>query len=82
MGYAREHWKIESMHWMLDVDFKEDDRLFSSENAHKTLNIMRKYALAVHKHYIATTGKRTSLKSSMLTCLMDIHKLDLVLGNL
>lgn len=82
MGYAREHWKIESMHWMLDVDFKEDDRIFSSENAHKTLNIMRKYALAVHKHYLATTSKRASLKSSMLTCLMDIHKLDLVLGNL
>ncbi len=27
---VREHWKIESMHWMLDVDFSEDNCRFSS----------------------------------------------------
>ncbi len=70
----REHWKIESMHWMLDVIFSEDQRRFSSENAHKTLNAMRKYALAIHKHFLAHTGKKSSIKSNMLACLMD-HKL-------
>jgi len=44
MTLAREHLKIESMHWMLDVTFSEDDRHFLSENVHKTLNAMRKYA--------------------------------------
>ena len=51
MEIAREHWKIESMHWMLDVTFFEDQCRFSSENAQKTLNAMRKCALAVHKDF-------------------------------
>jgi predicted transposase YbfD/YdcC len=31
---VRSHWKIESMHWLLDVTFSEDDYSASSENAH------------------------------------------------
>ena len=42
---VRSHWKIESMHWLLDVTFSEDDCSLSSENAQKTLNILRKFAL-------------------------------------
>lgn len=82
MGIAREYWKIESLHWMLDVTFSEDNRHFQSENAHKTLNIMRKYALAVHKRFLAISKKKTPIKSSMLSCLMDINKLFFVLQNL
>ncbi len=82
MQIAREHWKIESLHWMLDVTFSEDDRHFQSENAHKTLNIMRKYALAVHKRFLVTSKKKTPIKSSMLACLLDINKLFLILHNL
>ena len=37
MVLAREHWKIESMHWLLDVTFSEDDCRFLSDNAHKTM---------------------------------------------
>ena len=29
---VREHWKIESMHWILDVVFSEDDCCIISEN--------------------------------------------------
>lgn len=82
MQIAREHWKIESLHWMLDVIFSEDDSYFFSENAHKTLNIMRKYALAVHKRYISAAKKKTPIKSSMLACLLDFNKLLFLLQNL
>jgi predicted transposase YbfD/YdcC len=75
MTLAREHWKIESMHWMLDVTFSEDDRHFFSENAHKTLNIMRKYALAVHKNFLSAAKKRSSIKSNMFSCLLDRNRL-------
>jgi len=68
---VREHWKIESMHWLLDVVFSEDDHVTSSENAHKTLNIFRKFALLLHKTYIQEHNLKTSLKTSMLDCLMD-----------
>lgn len=71
MMLAREHWKIESMHWMLDVTFSEDDSYFLSENSHKTLNAMRKYALAVHKNFLSATKRRSSIKSNMLSCLLD-----------
>ncbi len=74
MMLVREHWKIEAMHWMLDVTFSEDDRHFLSENAHKTLNAMRKYALAVHKNFLSTTKKRSSIKSNMLSCLLDRNR--------
>lgn len=82
MQIAREHWKIESLHWMLDVTFSEDDSYYMSENAHKTLNIMRKYALAVHKRFLAVSGKKSPIKSSMLACLIDMNKLSFLLQNL
>lgn len=71
MKIAREHWKIESMHWMLDVTFSEDHCRFSNENAQKTLNAMRKCALAVHKNFLHNTHKKSSIKSSMLSALIN-----------
>ena len=71
MGFAREHWKIESMHWMLDVTFSEDSCRVLSENAHKTLNSLRKFALAVHKQFLSAHHKKSSLKSSMLSALLQ-----------
>ena len=71
MEIAREHWKIESMHWMLDVTFSEDDGRFLSENAHKSMNALRKFALAVHKNFIAVHHKKSSIKASMLSALLD-----------
>lgn len=35
---------------------------------------MRKYAVAVHKQYISTAEK-TTIRSGMLTCLIDLNKL-------
>lgn len=52
MELAREHWKIESMHWLLDVTFSEDDSRFLCENANRTMNTLRKFALAVHKNFL------------------------------
>jgi len=75
---VREHWKIESMHWMLDVVFSEDECALYSENGQKTLNILRKLALLLHKRYIAMLNKKCSIKASLLRCLMS----DDVLGAL
>jgi len=71
LNTVRDHWKIESMHWLLDVVFSEDAHVTSSENAHKTLNILRKFALLLHKTYIQEHKLKISLKNSMLDCLMD-----------
>ena len=71
MDIVREHWKVESMHWMLDVTFSEDSCRFISENAQKSLNSMRKCALAVHKNFLYNTHKKSSVKSSMLSALIN-----------
>lgn len=68
---AREHWRIESMHWVLDVLFSEDNVKYYSENAHICLNILRKFAFQVHKNYIKLKGKKCSVKSHLLECLLN-----------
>jgi len=79
---AREHWKIESMHWLLDVVFSEDDCEILSENGHKTLNILRKLALMVHRAFIAALPKKCSTNDNLLKCLLDEDYLDSVLESL
>ena len=68
---ARDHWRIESLHWMLDVVFSEDDCLILSENGHKTLNAFRKLALLIHRRFIARHKKKSSVKAHLLACLLD-----------
>lgn len=71
MDYAREQWKIEPMHWMLDVTFSKDFCRILSENTHKTLNSLRKFVLAVHKQFLSSGHRKSSLKSPMLSALLQ-----------
>ena len=59
-----------TVHWLLDVTFSEDESRFLSENAHTTMNALRKFALTVHKNYLAASGKKRSLKANMLVALI------------
>lgn len=68
---AREHWNIESMHWLLDVVFSEYTSRFLSENAHLWLNVFRKYALAVQKKYVSSLPKKPSAKRHLMDCLLS-----------
>lgn len=70
---VRNHWKIESMHWMLDVDFGEDDCRLLNPNAHQIMNIMRKNAIALHRNHIAAMPQKTkpSVKKHMLRSLLS-----------
>ena len=82
LNISREHWKIESLHWMLDVVFSEDDCKILSENGHKTLNSFRKLALLIHKRFIAEHRKKTTVKAHLLSCLLDETLLKRVCENL
>ena len=62
MELAREHWKIESMHWILDVTFSEDDCRFLSENAHKSMNALRNLLLLSIKSFLLLTTRNSLLK--------------------
>ncbi len=50
-SYAvRKHWGIESMHWSLDVTFREDAKRTRKENAPENLAILHKFAYNILKN--------------------------------
>jgi predicted transposase YbfD/YdcC len=55
---VRNHWGIESMHWMLDVVFKEDKNHVRKDFAPQNLAVLRRIALNILK-------KDTSIKKSL-----------------
>ena len=57
---VRGHWAIESMHWHLDVTFREDHNQTLEKTAAENMNILRKLALSILK--ILDLGKKYSLK--------------------
>lgn len=79
---AREHWKIESMHWMLDVIWHEDECGLLSDNGHKTLNAFRKLALLAHKKYMAKQHKKRSIKGNVLAASLNNDVLLAVIASL
>ena len=46
---CRGHWAIESIHWHLDVTFREDAHQTLDKMAPQNLNIIRKWALSILK---------------------------------
>lgn len=65
LSVIREHWKIESLHWIFDVFFGEDDCNFHSDQTHITRNIWLKLGAK------EVSGKISCLVFSMTDfCLM------------
>lgn len=46
---VRGHWSVGSMHWHLDVTFKEDANTTLDKQAAKNLNIIRKWCISLLK---------------------------------
>lgn len=46
---VREHWSIESMHWYLDVTFREDANTTLEKQVAQNQNIIRKWSLSILK---------------------------------
>jgi len=46
---VRSHWQVESMHWMLDMNFREDESRIRKKQGPLVFNIMRKIAMALFK---------------------------------
>jgi predicted transposase YbfD/YdcC len=64
---ARAHWGIEnSLHYILDVVFKEDRIKIRSGNSPENVNTIRKIALTLAKH--DTTPKRSTRKKLKAPC--------------
>lgn len=58
---VRGHWSVESMHWYLDVTFREDANSTLDKIAAQNQNIIRKWALSILK-LMDISGRKMSLK--------------------
>ena len=69
LSYTRNHWKIESMHHILDVSYNKDMCRLYSKKAQENMNILRKIGIGIHKNYLKE--KKQTVKSNMFNCLLN-----------
>ena len=80
LSYTRKHWQIESFHWLLDVNFGEDNSKIRNKNAQVCLNVTRKFSISILKKYIDNnTVKRKTISANMRKCLLNPNYLENVL---
>lgn len=78
MKIKRSHWAIEnSLHWVLDMTFREDENRARTENAAENLNILRKQAMSLLKTDKKIKG---SMRAKRLICGYDIFTALNILG--
>lgn len=64
---VRGHWSIESLHWVLDVNFREDDSRTRERTLGNNLSWLRRFAVSLLKRHPVND----SLRGKMLRCLMN-----------
>jgi predicted transposase YbfD/YdcC len=72
---VRGHWGIESMHWVLDVTFREDDSRTRERTLGNNLSWLRRFAVTLLKRHPI----KDSLRGKMLRCMMNTEFLAEVL---
>jgi Transposase len=70
LKHARLEWAVESMHWLLDVRFREDFCRIEDADVQQSLNIIRKIALNCVKLHKTKTGIKTPVSKIMFACLL------------
>lgn len=72
---VRGHWGIESMHWVLDVTFREDDSRTRERTLGNNLSWLRRFAVTLLKRHPI----KDSIRGKMLRCMMNTNFLTQVL---
>lgn len=76
---VRGHWSIESMHWHLDVTFREDANATLDKMSAQNLNIIRKWSLSILKMMELTKKKLSMKKKRFVISLSPVKYLEEVL---
>ena len=72
LSYTRKHWQVESFHWLLDMNYDEDNSRVENKNSQICLNIIRKYCISIIKKYIENHNvKRKTIIANMRQCLLN-----------
>jgi predicted transposase YbfD/YdcC len=72
---TRQEWAVESMHWQLDVIFREDATTLHERNSQLTLNILRKAVLNMLRVYRDEYEPKLNMVDITRKCLHDTDKL-------
>jgi predicted transposase YbfD/YdcC len=64
---VRSHWSIESMHWVLDVNFREDDSRTRERTLGNNLSWLRRFAITLLKRHPAKDSLSGKMKSCMIS---------------
>lgn len=72
---VRGHWSIESMHWVLDVNFREDDSRARERTLGNNLSWLRRFAVTLLKRH----PDKDSLRGKMMSCMLSTDYLAQVL---
>jgi predicted transposase YbfD/YdcC len=64
---VRGHWGIESLHWVLDVTFREDDSRTRERTLGNNLSWLRRFAVTLLKRH----SIKDSIRGKMIRCLMN-----------
>lgn len=79
MQHKRHHWSIEnSLHWVLDMAFREDESRARKDNSAENFNVLRQIALNILKSEKSFKG---SITDKQFKCLLDSKYLDKIVTN-
>jgi len=73
---VRGHWGIESMHWVLDVNFREDESRTRERTLANNLSWLRRFAVTLLKRH----PDKDSLRGKMISCGLSTDYLTQVLS--
>lgn len=72
----RSHWGIENqLHWILDMQFREDESRVRADNSAENLNVLRHWAYNLLK---SESSVRGSFSDKQFKCLLDESFLDII----
>lgn len=72
LNAVRSHWQVESMHWMLDMTFREDESRIRKKQGPLVFNIMRKIAMTLFKQ--DTTKSASMARKKKMAGLDDDYR--------
>lgn len=79
MKHKRHHWSIEnSLHWVLDMAFREDESRARKDNSAENFNVLRQIALNILKSEKSFKG---GITDKQFKCLLDSRYLDKIVRN-
>jgi len=73
---VRGHWGIESMHWVLDVNFREDESRTRERTLANNLSWLRRFAVTLLKRH----PEKDSLRGKMMSCMLSTDFLTQILS--